>query len=108
MTLVRTHYLDWTAPRSQAVLGYMFGDGMIPLARQAWSENLYVAGPWEQDVPRTTEHLAICEALFAKYNADDRPDGQRRRSMSVGDIVQIGGCHYICASLGFQPIEVAA
>ena len=33
---------------------------------------------------------AIADRLFACHNADDRPDGQRCPSMSVGDVVVIG------------------
>lgn len=52
------------------------------------------------------EGLTGCEQLFMAFNADDRPDGQYRRSMSVGDIVidterYIG---WVCAPAGFDEL----
>jgi len=102
--LVRTHYLDWErAP--QASLSF-YTRNAREAAPDLWQQGLYVQGPWEEDVPRTTDYHRICEFLFLKYNADDRPDGKRRRSMSVGDLVQIGGSYYVCASFGFEPVQI--
>lgn len=45
--------------------------------------------------------LCILDKIFSKYNRDDRPDGQIRRSMSVGDIVSIDGRAYLCDLFGW-------
>src|SRR5262245_26304444 len=95
--LIRTHYRDWA-------LGRDFRPDSLPRVRAAWRAGHYAPGPWEAEAPRTSEHRAICEALFAKYNRDDRPDGRLRRAMTVGDLVQIGGSFYVCARVGFKPV----
>lgn len=41
------------------------------------------------------------EAIFAKHNADDRPDGQLCPSMSIGDVVVIEETALSAASMGF-------
>ena len=51
------------------------------------------------------------EALFAKHNRDDRPDGQLCPSMSVGDVVVITAANgevgsWSVASFGFDPVTV--
>lgn len=58
----------------------------IQLRRVMNATGLYV----DKDVDleaRTPEHVA--DELYAKYNRDDRPDGQRERSMSIGDVVAV-------------------
>lgn len=49
-----------------------------------------------------------CEAIFARHNRDDRPDGQVGPSLSVGDVVhlQVWGYH-IVARFGFEELDYA-
>jgi hypothetical protein len=57
--------------------------------------------------------LLQCERVFRTLNADDRPNGERERSLSVGDVVAIrpgsGSAYaptrwYSCESLGWERI----
>ena len=65
---------------------------------------------------RTDGDYAICEDAFERFNIGN-PDrdpvvaeyrGAEHRSLSVGDIVIVDGRPYVCASFGFDPVEVAA
>lgn len=51
-------------------------------------------------------HSQLCETMFITFNMDDRPNGKYFRSMCVGDIVCIDNDKYICASFGFEKIEL--
>ena len=44
----------------------------------------------------------ITEEIFVLFNMDNRPNGKVNRSISVGDIVEIDGIAYVCASFGFE------
>lgn len=59
----------------------------------------------EKDVP-SKDHSELCEVMFMFFNKDDRPNGKYFRSMSVGDIVCIDDEKYICASFGFEKIDI--
>lgn len=50
---------------------------------------------------------AILEHIFYIFNRA-YPAGYCGRSLSVGDVVQMGGKHYICATKGFHPITFEA
>lgn len=52
------------------------------------------------------DHSELCELMFMLFNKDDRPNGKYFRSMSVGDIVCIDDAKYICASFGFEKIDI--
>lgn len=47
----------------------------------------------------------ILEGLFEEFNCGDYPEDYKGHSMSVGDVVEINGVAYICASFGFHRIE---
>lgn len=53
--------------------------------------------------PRTP---AICDAIYARHNADDRPDGQCAPSLSVGDVIVLGEVAYSVASFGFLDVQI--
>lgn len=65
----------------------------------------YEQRSYNLEVPPSYDNLKACEAAFAYYNADDRPNGQVDRSMSVGDICEVNGKRYICLSIGFKEIN---
>lgn len=64
-------------------------------------------GTVEVPAPPTTEpdqrQLYILESLHAFYNRADRPNPMTSRSMSVGDVVQLGNQFYLCSVWGFTP-----
>jgi hypothetical protein len=69
--------------------GYEHGDRLV----QGYQGTIEAEG-------RNAKELA--EAIFAKHNRDDRPDGNSAPSLSVGDIVTIGGNHsYTVLNFGF-------
>lgn len=108
MTHVRTYYLDWhglTANDLPMDLGSQTADFPQRMA-QLWADGKYIAGPVERAVPRNPRPEATCDWLFHKYNQDERPDGQRRRSMSVGDLVRIGSELWLCRSHGWELLQV--
>jgi hypothetical protein len=55
--------------------------------------------------------LEVCESVFCRMQGegDDPPvtntKGERIRSMSVGDLVQIGDSYYICDRVGFRGVS---
>jgi hypothetical protein len=51
-------------------------------------DRLMYNGP---DVTRLTAETAMAEQVFILGNADDRPNGQMERSISVGDVIVIHG-----------------
>jgi hypothetical protein len=46
------------------------------------------------------------EAIFARHNRDDRPDGRLCPSMSVGDVIILGEGAFTVESEGFSPINL--
>ena len=46
----------------------------------------------------------ILESLYAFYNRDGRPNPMTSRSMSVGDVVQLGDHFFLCSVWGFTPV----
>lgn len=46
----------------------------------------------------------ILEKVFSIFN-NALPAGYCSRSLSVGDIVQLEGLHYLCVTCGFVPVE---
>jgi hypothetical protein len=46
---------------------------------------------------------AICNHLFEQFNIGDR-GGLRVRSMSVGDVVEVGDRRFICKGIGWAEI----
>lgn len=107
MTQVRTYYLNWRGlavedlPMDMGARSTDFPERMARL----WTAGKYIAGPVERAVPRNPRPEATCDWLFHKYNSDDRPDGQRRRSMSVGDVVRIGSELWLCRSQGWERFQ---
>jgi len=75
--------------------------------------------PIEENIDNTKFPISAneLERLFEKYNLSDNPYmnkkgqqtlkrlGLRHTSMSVGDVIQIGGDFYIVAMIGFRKIK---
>ena len=116
---VRTHYLDWirlsgqepTREHNLVVLDgakmpwlpFDTGDTWVEQCHDYWMIGMYAAGPEETGWwPEDAEDVFLCNHLWAKYNADDRPDGQERRSMSLGDVIQIDQHIYLVREHGFE------
>jgi hypothetical protein len=78
------------------------GDDWVAQCAAYWQLGMYVAGDDEPNDWDNAEDVFVCNRLWAKYNADDRPDGQQRRSMSVGDVIQIDTRCYLVRGEGFQ------
>ena len=117
--IVRTHYLDWIRLSGQSPsrdhnvitldgskmpwLPFDTGQDWYEQCRDYWQIGMYEAGPLEDGWwPEDAEDVFVCNRLWAKYNADDRPDGQDRRSMSMGDVIQIEDRLYLVRNEGFQ------
>ena len=50
---------------------------------------------------------AVAEAVFARHNRDDRPDGELCPSMSVGDVIVFGGDVTVSvADVGFVRVVI--
>lgn len=58
------------------------------------------------DADGSPDLTATAEALFARHNRDDRPDGRMCPSMSVGDVVQFGEVCYTVAKVGWDPVSL--
>jgi hypothetical protein len=50
----------------------------------------------------------VLERVFMRHNADDRPDGQRVWSLSVGDVVVLGETAWACKPRGWEPCSLDA
>lgn len=56
--------------------------------------------------PETEEEVEdFLDEVYAFLNADDRPNGQTERSLSVGDIVICNNKAYRVAVIGFHPVS---
>lgn len=52
---------------------------------------------------KTQRTYTILEEVFSIFNTK-LPAGYCSRSLSVGDVVQLEGLHYLCTAIGFRPI----
>lgn len=52
---------------------------------------------------KTQRTYTILEEVFSIFNTK-LPAGYCSRSLSVGDVVQLEGLHYLCAAVGFRPV----
>lgn len=55
------------------------------------------------------QHLdeqSICEKVYMNFNSNDRPNGKVNRSISVGDLIELEGNIYVCASIGFDKVDL--
>lgn len=57
--------------------------------------------PLPKDKERRT--YTILEKVFSIFN-NNLPAGYCSRSLSVGDVVQLEGLHYLCVTCGFRPV----
>lgn len=80
----------WNVAEGHYFEGYKMGDLLV----QGYGGDTPIGGGEDQ----------VLEAIFAKHNRDDRPDGQMGPSLSKGDVVQMAGKWYAVASMGFDPI----
>lgn len=78
----------------------------------SWKEGDRLARGWSGEVaPRLGDDDRVSvpetlEAVFLLHNADDRPDGQRVWSLSVGDVVVLGETAWTCERRGWQPCSL--
>lgn len=108
--MIYTFYLDWQrAVTEQSFIPADINDEFPHKCAALWVAGYYTrTGGRQTGLPRSNDHILVCNALFDRYNADDRPDREWRRSMSVGDIVQIDRAFYVCRSIGWQQLDVNA
>jgi hypothetical protein len=107
---IYTFYLDWV--RASAEQGFFpvdVSDEFPSRCADLWYGDYYIrVGNKQYGLPRSSDATLICNAVFDRYNADDRPDRHWRRSFSVGDIVQIDRFFYLCRSVGWERLELNA
>lgn len=107
---IYTYYLDWS--RALAERSFVPAD-VSPTFPQVctvlWNDGYYVrSGKSQYGLPMSSDAIVICNAVFDRFNADDRPDREWRRSFSVGDIVQIDRTYYLCRSLGWERLNLTS
>jgi len=81
-----------------------------PEGQASWYTRIAICGEYVE-LPYRNAYECVWEArtnmgpddLFEKFNVGDR-EGLRIRSMSVGDIVEIGDRRFICKSAGWAEI----
>lgn len=73
--------------------GYEPGDTLILVVRG----DIEIAPGAEQ---------TACEYFWTELNVDDRPWGDRVRSMSMGDVVVLGEDAYTPVTLGFERVQL--
>jgi hypothetical protein len=119
--MIRTHYLDWIKLSGQTPgydhnlvvldgakmpwLPFDSGESWVAQCADYWTLGVYTRGPAEDDNLDGMEDVFVCNLLWAKYNDDERPDGQERRSMSVGDVIQFGKRLYLVRNAGFELVK---
>lgn len=54
-----------------------------------------------------SDPLAICESIWERLNADDRPNRMHERSLSVGDVLEVDGRLYAVENTGFRLVQEA-
>lgn len=59
---------------------------------------------WSGRVPVGASPLDTLERIFRIHNRDDRPDGQDAPSLSVSDVVCLGGVYWWVTVDGFDPV----
>lgn len=88
------------------VFGYQPGDALREAARFAVAPSLLDARDGQ---------YAVLEMVFRELNIDEPAEAwareyrtRRNRSLSVGDVVQIGECAYAVASCGWDNVALRA
>ena len=51
-----------------------------------------------------TEARVVCDEMFERFNIGDH-GGKNIRSMSVGDIVQVGNKNWMCRPMGWAEVQ---
>lgn len=74
------------------ISGYRSDDPLIA------SEILFDVNPEAGKI----DGFLVAEAVFMHMNRDERPNGQRERSLSVGDLVRVGDEWFKCEAIGFS------
>lgn len=105
----RERAANWQPDRhsiNRTLSGYRPGDTLV---RSIVSQSVQ-ANSIEGDPQR---EISLCERMFSLLNADDRPNGESERSLSVGDVIAIRPAFsnayaptrwYACESVGWQRI----
>jgi hypothetical protein len=58
----------------------------------------------EGEYPDDMSNEEICDNMWMNFNMDNRPDGKIRRSMSVGDVIEINGIKYQALMIGWKEL----
>ena len=61
---------------------------------------------YEVEVTNKGTIEAMLEAAFEQTNLDNRPLGNQVCSTSAGDIMTLGGKHYLVLNMGYQPLSL--
>jgi hypothetical protein len=98
---MNVHYRLWHNRDSHYVRGYARPDGILRGYEGTIEVPQHPADPTR----------AICEAIFARHNSDDRPDGATAPSLSVGDVVEVhvGGMRWDAFTVlptGWQQVDL--
>jgi hypothetical protein len=93
-------YTNYTNLDARFGRGYEPGDRLV----KGWTGEIDVTA---------FEHLdeiavPILEAIFARHNRDDRPDGRLCPSMSVGDVIVIAEIAWTVLGTGWFPVVLDA
>lgn len=102
MAKVTLHHYNWDLGRNDRDqhfdITFMPKDEVV---QNAWKNKLY-SPVVEMSATDEVNHLDVCEDMFHAENMDAP---RNRRSMCVGDVVQINTKFYLCASMGFREIQ---
>lgn len=60
---------------------------------------------WQDEIEAESA-AEVCELMWMRHNADDRPSGRTCRSMCLGDVVVVGEVAYACEAMGFRQLDV--
>lgn len=104
ITRARVYYADWATMKESESLDLMLGRSRDPATiRTLWSQNAYqmVKVVLIPDGPNRRHPCAYVYGYMQGDQAAQRGEKLEVRSMSVGDIVEIDGKHWLCAPTGW-------
>ena len=106
--LIFTHYLNWE--RAVTDMGFFpidLNDRFPDTCRDLLESGYYIrSGGQILGLPRSKDPIMVCNAVFERFNRDDRHDRKWRRSFSVADIVQIDQAYFVCRSIGWHELNL--
>ncbi len=77
--------------------------GVVPAEYYLAVFNGTIECPEELSKDKENRTACILEHVFSTFNTK-HPSGYCSRSLSIGDVVLFEGQHYLCVTIGFQPI----